>query len=112
MRFSMDALIQDLERHFQFCFQNIKRREEDTSGARVLTSKARGTDVAQQRHGGVRSGTDVKCGSHSTTSTTSLWSNVSNGGHSGSKCVRSTAQLMGQTAMIKSDKDRQENVRK
>ncbi len=105
----MDALIQDLEWHFQFCVQNIKRREEDTSSARVLASKVRGTDVAHLRHGGVRTGTDVvECGSHSTTS---LLSNVSKC-HSGSKCVRSTAQLMGQTAMVKSDKDRQENVRK
>jgi hypothetical protein len=92
----MDALIQDLERHFQFCVPNIKRRKEDTSSASVLTSKARGNSTAEV----------VACGSHSTTS---LLSNVS---HSGSKCVRSTAQLMGQTAMIKSDKDRQENVRK
>ena len=89
----MDALIQDLERHFQFCVPNIKRRKEDTSSASVLTSKARGNSTTEV----------VACGSHFTTS------NVSD---SGSKCVRSTAQLMGQTAMVKSDKDRQENVRK
>ncbi len=63
-RFHMDALVQDLERNFQFCVPNIKRRKEDTSSASVLTSKVRGNSTTTEV---------VEWGSHSTTS---LLSNV------------------------------------